>query len=62
LVNENSPQSSIFGFSLFWSKLTKNEENLENQNLWVNFSEIWYADASQQKKNYKKLFFDFGIF
>ena len=28
----------------------------------MKFSEIWYLDASQQKKCYKKLFLDFGLF
>ena len=31
-------------------KLTKNEENWQNSNRLVKFSEIWYVDASQQKK------------
>ena len=26
------------------------------------FSEIWYVDASQQKKSTKQLFLDFGLF
>ena len=59
----------FFGFSLFWpflttkqSKLTKNEENWQNPNRLMKFSEIWYLDASQQKKCYKKLFLDFGLF
>ena len=28
----------------------------------MKFSEIWYVDASQQKKCYKKPFLDFGLF
>ena len=34
-------------------KLTKNEENWQNPNRLMKFSEIWYVDASQQKKCYK---------
>ena len=41
-------------------KLTKNEENLQNlKNRSMKFSEIWYVDASQQKKCYKKTIFGF---
>ena len=49
----------FFGFRPFWSffnqktfKIVKNEENWQNLNC-LKFSEIWYADASQQKKCYK---------
>ena len=31
-------------------KLTKNKENWQNLNRLMKFSEIWYVDASQQKK------------
>ena len=43
-------------------KLTKNEENWQNPNRLMKFSEIWYVDASEQKKCYKKLFLDFSLF
>ena len=47
-------------------KLTKNEENLQNPNRLMKFSEIWHVDASQEKKNAtKKLFLIsafFGLF
>ena len=44
-------------------KLTKNEENWQNPNRFLKFSEIWYVDASQQKKCYKNtIFLDFGLF
>ena len=57
-------------FGLFWPfsnqkqpKLTKNEENWQNLNRLMKFSEILYVDASQQKKCSKKTFFlDFGFF
>ena len=53
----------IFAFlGLFWQKLTKNEENWQNPNRLMKFSEIRYLDASQQNKILQKLFFDFGIF
>ena len=44
-------------------KLTKNEENWQNPNRLMKFSEIWYVDAFQQTKNAtNKLFLDFGLF
>ena len=44
-------------------KLTKNEENWQNPNRLMKFSEIWYVDTSQQiKMLQKKLFLDFGLF
>ena len=50
-------------FGLCWSfltkkqpKLTKNEENWQNLNLLMKFSEIWYVDASQQQKMLQKNF------
>ena len=44
-------------------KLTKNEENWQNPNRLMKLSEIWYVDASQQKKNStKKLILNFGLF
>ena len=60
----------FFDFGIFWlffgkkqPKLTKNEENWQNPNRLVKFSEIWYLDASQQQqKCYKKLFFRFQPF
>jgi hypothetical protein len=43
--------------------LIKNEENWQNSNRLMTFSEIWYVDTSQQKENAtKNPFFDFGIF
>ena len=51
-------------FGLFWSffnqktaKIDQNEENLQNPNRSMKFSEIWYVDASQQNKCYKNIFF-----
>ena len=52
---------SIFAFfGLFLTKkgqIDKDEENWQNPNRLMKFSEIWYVDASQQKKSYKKSFF-----
>ena len=39
------------------SKLTKNEENLQNPNRLMKFPELWYVDASQQNKILQKNFF-----
>ena len=56
-------------FGLFWPfltkkqpKLTKNEENWQNPNRLMKFSEVWYVDDSQQKNTIKKLILDFGLF
>ena len=38
-------------------KLTKNEENWQNLNRLMKSSEIWFVDASQQKKMLQKNFF-----
>ena len=35
-------------------KLTKNEENQQNPNCLMKFSEIWYVDVSQQNKMLQK--------
>ena len=42
--------------------LTNNEENLQNPNHLMKFSEIWYVDASQQQKCYKETFSGFRPF
>ena len=44
------------------AKIDKTEENWQNPNRLMKFSEIWYVDASQQKNAAKKLFLDFGLF
>ena len=43
-------------------KLTKNEENWQNPNRLMKFSEIWYVDASQQNKMLQKNFFWISAF
>ena len=70
-------KKSFFDFSLFWPFLTKktakkqpkstqNEENWPNPNRLMKFSEIWYVDASQQKKmlqiNYFSMLAFLGLF
>ena len=42
--------------------LTKNEENWQNPNRLMKFSEIWYVDASQQNKMLQKNFFWISAF
>ena len=66
---KNATKKLFLDFNLLWPfltkkqpKLTKNEENCQNRNRLMKFSEIWYVDASQQKKCHKKLFLDFGLF
>ena len=44
------------------AKIDKNEENWQNPNCSMKFSETWYVDASQQKNTIKKLFLEFGLF
>ena len=54
---------AFFGLSgPFSTFLVKNEENCQNPNSLMKFSGIWYVDASQQKKCYKKTFFGFWSF
>ena len=63
-------QNNVFRFrifGLFWQKkqpkLTKNEENWQNPNRLITFYEIWYVNASQQKKIQQKNYFSiFAIF
>ena len=43
-------------------KLTKNEVKWLNPNRLVKFSEIWYLDASQQKKMLQKNYFSISAF
>ena len=59
----------FFNFGLFWSffnqetaKIDKNEEDCQNPNGLMKFSEILYVDASQQKNAITELFFGFGLF
>ena len=64
-IQENSTKKLFFDFGLFWpkkqTKLTKNEENWQNPNRLIKFSEIWY-DASLQKKMLQKNFFFISAF
>ena len=55
------PILSFFGLFLVKKqpKLTKNVENWQNPNRLMQFSEIWYVDASQQNKMLQKNFFGF---
>ena len=70
LPKQKNATKNFFWISAFFGrfstkkqpKLTKNEENWQNPNRLMKFSEIWYVDASQQKKCYKKLLLDFGLF
>ena len=66
---KNATKKLFLDFGLFWSffnqktaKIDKNEENWQNPNRLMKFSEIWYVDASQQNNATKKLFLDFGLF
>ena len=40
----------------FQPKLSKNEENWQNPNCFMKFSEIWYVHASRKKKLQKTVF------
>ena len=69
-IKRKNYKKAVFRFWRFLAKkqpkLTKNEENWQNPNRLVKFSEIWYLDASQQKKMLQKNYFSisafFGIF
>ena len=68
--NKKCYKKTFFGFQPFFcrfltkktAKIDKNDENWQNPNRLMKFSEIWYVDASQQKKCYKKTFFGFWPF
>ena len=71
--NKNAPKNIFWilaFFGLFEAKkqpkLTKNEENWQNPNCLMTFSEFWYIDVSQQSKMLQKYFFWilvlFGLF
>jgi len=49
-------------FSKEQPELTKNEENWQNSNRLMKFSEIWYVDASQQKKILQENCFSISAF
>ena len=60
----NSTKKLFLDFVLFGRfltkkqpKLTKNEENWQNPNRLMKFSEIWYVDAFQIKKMLEIFFF-----
>ena len=63
-------QKNFFWISAFFGrfltkkqpKLTKNEENWQNPNRLMKFSEIWYVDASQQEKMLQKNCFSISPF
>ena len=72
-TKENAAKKGFFDFSLFWlffghflakkqPNLTKNEENCQNPNCLIKFSEIWYVDASQQNKVLQKNYFSILAF
>jgi len=56
LPNKKMLQKNFFWILAFLSFLTKQQPKLtKNEENWQNiFYEIWYVDASQQKKCYKK--------
>ena len=59
-------QFNFFGFWPFCgqktAKIDQNEENWQNPNHQMKFSEIWYVDASQQKKMLQKKYFSISAF
>ena len=65
LPNKKMLHKSFFWISAFFGrfltkkqpKLTKNEENWQNSNRLMKFSEIWYVDAFQQNKMLQKNLF-----
>ena len=62
-------KKTFFGFRPFLvvfnqkiAKIDKNEENGQNPNRLMKFSEIWYVDAYQQKKCYQFFLLGFRPF
>ena len=63
---ENAIKKIFFSFGTYWTflakkqpKFYKNEENWKNPNCLKKFPEVWYVDASQQKKMQWKIVFWF---
>ena len=57
-------KKTFFYFGVFWpffdkktAKIDQNEETWQNPPRLMKFSELWYVEASQQTKCYKKSFF-----
>ena len=63
---ENAIKKLFLDFGLFWpffnQKTAKKKKKWQNPNHLMKFSDIWYVDASQQRKCYKKTFFGFPPF
>ena len=71
---DDAQQTKILQKNLFWisaffvvfnhktGRIDKNEENWQNPNRLMKFSEIWYVDASQQKNATEYFSLDFGLF
>ena len=64
---KNATKKLFLDFGLFWpffnqKTAKKIKKNCQNPNHLMKFSEIWYVDASQQKKCYKIFFFGFWPF
>ena len=64
LPNKTKCYKKLFCVSAFFGRfLTKKQPKKKKIGKTKKFSEIWYVDASQQKKMLqKKLFLDFGLF
>ena len=68
--SKKSTTKLFFDFGFFWPFFNqKNSQNCQkmkkigkNPNRLMKFSEIWYLDAFQQRKCYKKTFFGFWPF
>ena len=54
--------SAFFGQKITAKKTAKNEENWQNSNRFMEFSEFWYVDTSQQKKMLQKNYFSISAF
>ena len=61
LNNKNATKKLFLDFGLFWpffnqkkAKKQPTKKNWQNPNRLMKFSEIWYVDAFQQRKCYKK--------
>ena len=63
LPNKKNAIKNIFlDFGRFLTKEQPKKKNKKNPNRLMKFSEIWYVDASQQRKCYEKTFFGFPPF
>ena len=65
---KNATKKLFLDFGLLWPFFNQKTAKKKIKKKWPNpnhlmkFSEIWYVDASQQRKCYKNIFLDYRLF